>query len=145
MPIQVTPFSLTSSFVIIPSLELRGSQLVQISVLHVKDPQKRKESALRGIPFLDPKERNASATSFTPAAPTHRHISLPFSRDIARLQEQAKRKAAENGDDDDERYQDPDNETGLFNAAPYEADDAEADQIYDAIDAKLSERTKARR
>ena len=65
--------------------------------------------------------------------------------DIAKLQEQARRKAAENGDDDDERYQDPDNETGLFNTAPYEADDEEADQIYDAIDAKLDERRKARR
>jgi len=65
-------------------------------------------------------------------------------RDIAKLQEQARRKAAEDGDDD-ERYQDPDNETGLFNTAPYEADDEEADQIYDAIDAKLDERRKARR
>lgn len=65
--------------------------------------------------------------------------------DIAKLQEQARRKAAENGDDDDERYQDPDNETGLFNTAPYEADDEEADQIYYAIDAKRDERRKARR
>lgn len=65
--------------------------------------------------------------------------------DLIRLQEQAKRKAAEDGDDDDERYQDPDNETGLFNTAPYEADDEEADKIYEAIDAKLDERRKARR
>lgn len=71
------------------------------------------------------------------------HVCL-FNRDIAKLQEQARRKAAEDGDDD-ERFQDPDNETGLFNTAPYEADDEEADQIYEAIDAKLDERRKARR
>lgn len=70
--------------------------------------------------------------------------TIPILSDIAKLQEQARRKAAEDGDDD-ERFQDPDNETGLFNTAPYEADDEEADQIYDAIDAKLDERRKARR
>ena len=30
------------------------------------------------------------------------------------------------GEGDDERYQDPDTETGLFNTAPYEQDDEEA-------------------
>ncbi|KAJ3172571.1 hypothetical protein HDU88_005899 [Geranomyces variabilis] len=48
-------------------------------------------------------------------------------------------------DDDDERFQDPDNETGLFNAAPYEADDEEADRIYEEVDAKMDERRRARR
>lgn len=78
-------------------------------------------------------------------ANTHTFVTpFLFQSDIAKLQEQARRKAAEDGDDD-ERFQDPDNETGLFNTAPYEADDEEADQIYDAIDAKLDERRKARR
>ncbi|KAG0055608.1 hypothetical protein BGZ83_008042 [Gryganskiella cystojenkinii] len=85
------------------------------------------------------------ATGFTTRSDIGPAREGPTEADIARLQEQAKRKAAENGDDDDERYQDPDNETGLFNAAPYEADDEEADQIYEAVVAKLDERWKSRR
>ncbi|KAJ3398945.1 hypothetical protein HDV05_002163, partial [Chytridiales sp. JEL 0842] len=49
------------------------------------------------------------------------------------------------GDDDDERFQDPDNETGLFNTAPYEADDEEADRIYEEVDAAMDERRRSRR
>ncbi|KAI9281199.1 PRP1 splicing factor, N-terminal-domain-containing protein [Sporodiniella umbellata] len=48
-------------------------------------------------------------------------------------------------DDDDERYQDPDNETGLFSSAPYEEDDEEADRVWDQVDARMDERRKARR
>jgi pre-mRNA-processing factor 6 len=48
-------------------------------------------------------------------------------------------------EEDEERYEDPDNETGLFNSLPYEADDEEADKIYEAIDKKMDERRKARR
>ncbi|KAF9340677.1 hypothetical protein BGZ91_000732 [Linnemannia elongata] len=84
------------------------------------------------------------ATGFTTRSDIGPAREGPTEADIAKLQEQARRKAAEDGDDD-ERFQDPDNETGLFNTAPYEADDEEADQIYDAIDAKLDERRKARR
>ncbi|KAG0786417.1 hypothetical protein G6F35_000663 [Rhizopus arrhizus] len=51
----------------------------------------------------------------------------------------------EEGDDDDERFQDPDNEVGLFSTAPYEEDDEEADRVWDMIDAKMDERRKARR
>ncbi|KAK3812059.1 MAG: PRP1 splicing factor, N-terminal-domain-containing protein [Benniella sp.] len=85
------------------------------------------------------------ATGFTTRSDIGPAREGPTEADLIRLQEQAKRKAAEDGDDDDERYQDPDNETGLFNTAPYEADDEEADKIYEAIDAKLDERRKARR
>ncbi|GAA5982806.1 hypothetical protein JCM11641_004630 [Rhodosporidiobolus odoratus] len=46
---------------------------------------------------------------------------------------------------DPDRYQDPENETGLFAGTVYEADDAEADQIYALVDAKLDERRKAHR
>ncbi|KAI8073550.1 PRP1 splicing factor, N-terminal-domain-containing protein [Thamnidium elegans] len=49
------------------------------------------------------------------------------------------------GDDEEERYQDPDNEVGLFSSAPYEEDDEEADRVWDMIDAKMDERRKARR
>ena len=41
--------------------------------------------------------------------------------------------------------QDPENEVGLFNTAPYEQDDEEADRIYEMIDRKMDERRKARR
>ena len=47
------------------------------------------------------------------------------------------------GDEDAER--DPETETALFAGVPYEADDEEADRIYEAIDAKMQERRKARR
>ena len=40
---------------------------------------------------------------------------------------------------------DPENETGLFNSLPYEADDEEADQIYESIDKKMQERRKNKR
>ncbi|KAF8610047.1 hypothetical protein BDV93DRAFT_517243 [Ceratobasidium sp. AG-I] len=46
---------------------------------------------------------------------------------------------------DPESLQDPDNETGLFAGTVYEADDEEADRIYDAVDNKMDERRKARR
>lgn len=53
--------------------------------------------------------------------------------------------APKEGEEDDERYQDPDNEVGLFSTAPYEEDDEEADRVWDMIDAKMDERRKARR
>lgn len=53
------------------------------------------------------------------------------------------------GDDDDGddggRYQDPENETGLFAGTPYDADDQEADNIYDSVEKKMDERRRARR
>ncbi|GAA6064103.1 hypothetical protein JCM10212_003666 [Sporobolomyces blumeae] len=46
---------------------------------------------------------------------------------------------------DPDRFQDPENETGLFAGTVYEADDEEADRIYDIVDQKIDERRKARR
>ncbi|KAJ6141684.1 hypothetical protein N7470_010074 [Penicillium chermesinum] len=40
-----------------------------------------------------------------------------------------KGKEKEIDEDDNDPYQDPDNEVGLFSKAPYDADDAEADRI----------------
>ncbi|KAJ3223282.1 hypothetical protein HK099_001323 [Clydaea vesicula] len=51
----------------------------------------------------------------------------------------------DDGEDDDERFQDPDNETGLFNSLPYDDDDNEADSIYKQIDDAMDERRRARR
>ena len=39
----------------------------------------------------------------------------------------------------------PDNEVGLFASIPYEADDEEADRIYEEIDRKMDEKRKVRR
>ena len=52
------------------------------------------------------------------------------------------------GDEDEavpSQFQDPENETGLFAGTTYDADDEEADLIYDAVDAKMDERRRARR
>ncbi|KAI9203430.1 PRP1 splicing factor, N-terminal-domain-containing protein [Polychytrium aggregatum] len=54
-------------------------------------------------------------------------------------------KARGEDDDDGEQYQDPDNETGLFATAPYEADDEEADRIYEEVDRKMDDRRRIRR
>ncbi|OLY79080.1 Pre-mRNA-splicing factor prp1 [Smittium mucronatum] len=48
-------------------------------------------------------------------------------------------------DDGEDHNQDPENETGLFNSAPYEQDDEEADQIWKAIEDSMDLRRKARR
>ena len=46
---------------------------------------------------------------------------------------------------DESRYQDPENETGLFAGTPYDADDQEADNIYESVEKKMDERRRARR
>ncbi|KAI5478731.1 hypothetical protein MNV49_004656 [Pseudohyphozyma bogoriensis] len=48
-------------------------------------------------------------------------------------------------ENDPDRFQDPENETGLFAGMVYEADDEEADRIYESIDAHLDQRRKAKR
>ncbi|KAH7026407.1 PRP1 splicing factor [Microdochium trichocladiopsis] len=54
-------------------------------------------------------------------------------------------KKDDKNDDNDERYQDPDNEVGLFAGGIYDKDDDEADRIYREIDEKMDRRRKARR
>ncbi|ORY65404.1 PRP1 splicing factor [Pseudomassariella vexata] len=54
-----------------------------------------------------------------------------------------KKDDAEN--DNDERYQDPDNEVGLFAGGVYDKDDDEADRIYREVDEKMDRRRKRRR
>jgi pre-mRNA-processing factor 6 len=48
-------------------------------------------------------------------------------------------------DEDDERFQDPDNEVGLFANGLYDKDDDEADRIYQEVDEKLEKRRRYRR
>lgn len=47
--------------------------------------------------------------------------------------------------DDEDRYQDPENEVGLFASGNYDRDDDEADRIYQDVDEKMDRRRKQRR
>lgn len=51
----------------------------------------------------------------------------------------------EDDNDDEERFQDPDNEVGLFAGGAYDRDDDEADRIYQEVDEKMDRRRKIRR
>lgn len=55
------------------------------------------------------------------------------------------KKGGDEGGDDSERYQDPDNEVGLFAGGIYDKDDEEADQIWQWVDEKMAKRRKAQR
>ena len=46
---------------------------------------------------------------------------------------------------DPDQFQDPDNEYGLFAGTTYEADDEEADKIYEMVDKNMDARRRARR
>jgi pre-mRNA-processing factor 6 len=48
-------------------------------------------------------------------------------------------------EEDDERFQDPDNEVGLFAYGQFDQEDDEADRIYQEVDEKMDRRRKARR
>ncbi|KDQ51251.1 hypothetical protein JAAARDRAFT_140512 [Jaapia argillacea MUCL 33604] len=48
-------------------------------------------------------------------------------------------------DEPPEQFQDPDNEFGLFASGTYEADDEEADLIYDSVDRNMDARRRIRR
>ncbi|KAI0441347.1 PRP1 splicing factor [Xylaria telfairii] len=56
-----------------------------------------------------------------------------------------KKDQAAEEEDNDERFQDPDNEVGLFAGGIYDKDDDEADRIYREIDEKMDKRRKKRR
>ncbi|KIJ43896.1 hypothetical protein M422DRAFT_75492 [Sphaerobolus stellatus SS14] len=58
---------------------------------------------------------------------------------------EAQARRGEDGEIDTEAFQDPDNEMGLFAGGVYEADDEEADKIYDSVDRAMDLRRKARR
>jgi hypothetical protein len=49
-------------------------------------------------------------------------------------------------DEDDDRFQDPDNEVGLFSSGMnYDKEDDEADRIYQDVDERMDKRRRARR
>lgn len=47
--------------------------------------------------------------------------------------------------EEEERFQDPENETGLFASGIFDKDDDEADRIYQEVDEKLDRRRRVRR
>jgi pre-mRNA-processing factor 6 len=55
------------------------------------------------------------------------------------------KKPEEGANEEEERFQDPDNEVGLFANGFYDKDDDEADRIYQAVDEKMEKRRRARR
>lgn len=55
------------------------------------------------------------------------------------------KKADDKDDADDDRFQDPENEVGLFASGTFDRDDDEADRIYQAVDEKMDRRRKQRR
>ncbi|KAF3192946.1 hypothetical protein TWF106_007628, partial [Orbilia oligospora] len=57
----------------------------------------------------------------------------------------SKDKKDDDDDNDTERYQDPENEVGLFAGGTYDEDDDEADRIYASVDAKMDKRRKIQR
>lgn len=62
---------------------------------------------------------------------------------IALSEAQARR--GEETEYEPEQFQDPDNEMGLFAGMTYEADDEEADKIYEFVDKNMDARRRARR
>ena len=58
---------------------------------------------------------------------------------------EAQARRGEEPDVDPEQFQDPDNEVGLFAGMTYEADDEEADRIYEQVDNNMDARRRARR
>jgi pre-mRNA-processing factor 6 len=47
--------------------------------------------------------------------------------------------------EEEDRFQDPDNEVGLFSSGMFDKDDDEADRIYQEVDEKMDRRRRARR
>ncbi|THH32434.1 hypothetical protein EUX98_g1787, partial [Antrodiella citrinella] len=58
---------------------------------------------------------------------------------------EAQARRGEEADVDPEQFQDPDNEYGLFAGTTYEADDEEADKIYEQVDQNMDARRRIRR
>ncbi|CAI7676377.1 unnamed protein product [Penicillium palitans] len=50
----------------------------------------------------------------------------------------------EDKEEEDERFQDPDNEVGLFAYGQFDQEDDEADRIYQEVDEKMDKRRRAR-
>lgn len=75
---------------------------------------------------------------------SHRSFFIVRYRNSPHLRE-AQARRGEEADVDPEQFQDPDNEYGLFAGTTYEADDEEADKIYEQVDNNMDARRRVRR
>lgn len=64
---------------------------------------------------------------------------------LTNIRSEAQARRGEEPDVDPDQFQDPDNEYGLFAGTTYEADDEEADKIYEHVDQTMDSRRRARR
>ena len=55
------------------------------------------------------------------------------------------KKGDDQENDDDDRFQDPENETGLFASGDFTREDDEADRIYQEVDERMSKRRQTQR
>lgn len=61
------------------------------------------------------------------------------------MSREAQARRGEEAEVDPDQFQDPDNEYGLFAGTTYEADDEEADKIYEMVDNNMDARRRVRR
>lgn len=83
------------------------------------------------------------ASGFTTASDIGPARSGPDAETVAAAQ--AKRGEQPDDDKAEEQFGDPDDETNLFAGTVYEADDAEADSIWDSVESHMEGRRKGRR
>ena len=97
------------------------------------------ETYLASLPFGKCK-LTYSASGFTTRSDIGPARAGPSAEAIADAQ-------AKRGEDipDPEQFQDPDDERNLFAGTVYEADDEEADRIWDSVDSRMDARRRARR
>ncbi|KAI3539505.1 PRP1 splicing factor [Colletotrichum abscissum] len=77
--------------------------------------------------------------------PTEDQIKEAVAKRAAQLGLGTDGKKAEEKDDDDDRFKDPDNEVGLFAGGVYDKDDEEADRIWQEVDEKMARRRQKQR
>lgn len=68
-----------------------------------------------------------------------------LSKQTDRFHREAQARRGEEQEVDPDQFQDPDNEYGLFAGTTYEADDEEADKIYEQVDKNMDARRRVRR
>lgn len=91
---------------------------------------------------IGPAREGPSAEVIAYVAVHSHHPSLHL---ISCIRSEAQARRGEEPDVDPEQFQDPDNEYGLFAGTTYEADDEEADKIYEQVDRTMDARRRARR
>lgn len=77
--------------------------------------------------------------------PSEEQISSAIKKRSEQLGLTEAKEGGEGENEDDGRYQDPDNEVGLFAGGIYEKDDEEADRIWREVDEKMAKRRQKQR